>query len=180
MFNHQQIHLIETAEKLFATYGYTESSIRDIAKVARLNSSMISYYFGSKKNLMQAIIDYRTADLKRLVAELKLQSCDTNKTIANIVRLYCDKFFEQKNFYRTIFQLQNLGKEKALLLHFNKLRKRNYEFLKSLIEQGDNEKFKEKTFLPLLISTIAGTLNHVVLNQGFYYATSLQDGTSEA
>jgi AcrR family transcriptional regulator len=44
-------HLIVTARKLFAQKGLTGTSIRDIARQAKTNSCMISYYFGGKNEL---------------------------------------------------------------------------------------------------------------------------------
>lgn len=43
--------LIAAGKKLFAQKGLSGTSIRDIAKAANLNSSMISYYFEGKEGL---------------------------------------------------------------------------------------------------------------------------------
>ena len=40
-------HIMMVAEKLFAANGYNGTSVRDIAAKAKVNVSMISYYFGS-------------------------------------------------------------------------------------------------------------------------------------
>ena len=48
--------LIMSAIGLFAEYGYDKVSIRQIAADAGANSSMISYYFGSKQGLYEAIL----------------------------------------------------------------------------------------------------------------------------
>ena len=44
-------HIQEVAIDLFSKKGYHSTSIRDIAIEAKLNSSMVSYYFQSKENL---------------------------------------------------------------------------------------------------------------------------------
>jgi AcrR family transcriptional regulator len=49
--------ILDTAEALFAQFGFDSTSTRDIADKAGVNVAMISYYFGSKQNLMQAIIE---------------------------------------------------------------------------------------------------------------------------
>lgn len=49
--------LIAAATPLFAQKGFTAVTIREIADAAQINSSAISYYFGSKEGLYQAIIE---------------------------------------------------------------------------------------------------------------------------
>ncbi len=45
--------LITVALKLFAEQGFDGTTTRDIAKVARLNISLIAYHFGGKEGLLQ-------------------------------------------------------------------------------------------------------------------------------
>ena len=54
-YNDKQIAIINTAEKLFALNGFDGTSVRDIAHEAGVNLAMISYYFGSKEKLMEAV-----------------------------------------------------------------------------------------------------------------------------
>lgn len=49
--------ILEAATKLFARNGFNGISIREICKEADINICMISYYFGGKKELYQAIIE---------------------------------------------------------------------------------------------------------------------------
>ena len=49
--------IIAVATKLFAQKGFDSVSIRDICKQADINISMISYYFGGKKELYHSITE---------------------------------------------------------------------------------------------------------------------------
>ena len=49
--------ILDTAMKLFAKRGFDGVSVREICKIANVNLCMISYHFGGKKELYQAIID---------------------------------------------------------------------------------------------------------------------------
>lgn len=49
--------IIEIARELFAKNGFEGTSIRDICKEADVNVSMISYYFGGKKELYEKIVE---------------------------------------------------------------------------------------------------------------------------
>ena len=63
-FNDKQIQILEVAEILFAEKGFDGTSIRNIAKLAKINIAMVSYYFGSKERLLESLIVNRTSDLK--------------------------------------------------------------------------------------------------------------------
>ncbi|HEU4552458.1 MAG TPA: TetR family transcriptional regulator, partial [Chitinophaga sp.] len=54
-YNHKQIQILDAAERLFAMHGFHGASVRDIAQEADVNIAMISYYFGSKERLIEAI-----------------------------------------------------------------------------------------------------------------------------
>ncbi|MDF2635778.1 MAG: transcriptional regulator, TetR family [Pelosinus sp.] len=49
--------LIETATQLFAQKGFNTVSIRELARTAKVNSALISYYFGSKEGLYQEVLE---------------------------------------------------------------------------------------------------------------------------
>lgn len=48
--------ILDTAVRLFAGRGYDGVSVRDICAELRLNSSVISYYFGGKKELYLEVL----------------------------------------------------------------------------------------------------------------------------
>lgn len=49
--------ILETAELLFATHGYDGTSLRDITEQAGVNVAAVNYHFGSKENLLTALLD---------------------------------------------------------------------------------------------------------------------------
>ena len=49
--------LIDVAKKLFAEKGFDGTSTRNIVNYAGVNISLISYYFGSKENLLYSLFD---------------------------------------------------------------------------------------------------------------------------
>lgn len=49
--------IIATAEVLFAVNGYEGTSLRDITQRADVNVAAVNYHFGSKENLLAALLD---------------------------------------------------------------------------------------------------------------------------
>lgn len=55
-----RVLLVETAEELFARRGYEAVTLAEIRSAAgQLNTSVIGYYFGSKANLLEAVLEHR-------------------------------------------------------------------------------------------------------------------------
>ena len=55
--NSSRSRILEVAVPLFASKGYGNTGLREIAKAADVNLAMINYFFGSKKALLKEILD---------------------------------------------------------------------------------------------------------------------------
>ena len=73
-FNEKQLAIIHTAEKLFSVTGFDGTSVRDIANEAGINVAMVSYYFGSKEKLMEAVFEQRTNQMRIKVENMLIMS----------------------------------------------------------------------------------------------------------
>ncbi|MBE1501943.1 AcrR family transcriptional regulator [Amycolatopsis lexingtonensis] len=51
-----RLALLDAAAKLFAERGFDRTTVRDIAKLAGVNQSLLFRYFGSKEALFEAVI----------------------------------------------------------------------------------------------------------------------------
>ena len=63
-------HILIVAEALFGEKGFDGTSVRDIAQQAGVNLAMISYYFGSKEKLLEAMIEFRAMYAYGILEEL--------------------------------------------------------------------------------------------------------------
>jgi AcrR family transcriptional regulator len=70
--------LLDEAERLFAARGFEACSIRDIVSAARANLGAVTYHFGSKKGLIQAVIERRLHPLN----EERLRRLDQAESMA--------------------------------------------------------------------------------------------------
>ncbi|RDV26036.1 TetR/AcrR family transcriptional regulator [Alteromonas aestuariivivens] len=51
-----KVRILNAAETLFAEQGYAQTSMRTITARADVNLASVNYHFGSKKNLIQAVL----------------------------------------------------------------------------------------------------------------------------
>ncbi len=57
--------IVRAAEKLFAEKGFRAMTLRDVTKEAGVNLAAVNYHFGSKTNLMRAVIERRFEPINR-------------------------------------------------------------------------------------------------------------------
>jgi AcrR family transcriptional regulator len=68
-----RVRLLDAAERLFATGGLDAVSVRDITEAAGANTAAIHYHFGSKQDLMAAIVERRAERIGQRRQELLAQ-----------------------------------------------------------------------------------------------------------
>ena len=129
--------ILQAALKLFATNDFNGVSIKDIARLSGVNSALISYYFGGKKQLYQKVLDISTDLFISLIDKVKrkkLNSAEklclyvqnvaaierTNNTRAQLVFReitnpsgVCNDFVKSKLFEIHTFLLETINNGKA-------------------------------------------------------------------
>lgn len=96
--------ILKTAAKLFDKYGFYNVSIKEIASGAKINSALISYHFGSKKNLYLAVLEKQVEALLKLeknIKELDAPPLDRLRAfLTGIMQLQLDNKQHIKLFYQ--------------------------------------------------------------------------------
>jgi AcrR family transcriptional regulator len=92
--------MLDVAEQLFSESGYAATSFRDIAADAEVNPALISYYFGTKRLLFEAVYKRRVRELtdrwNRLLDELESRP-GRAPTVEELLRAYLLPQFEVKH-----------------------------------------------------------------------------------
>jgi AcrR family transcriptional regulator len=169
-YNEKQVQIIETAEQLFASNGFEGTSVRDIAQNAGVNIAMISYYFGSKEKLMEAIFVYRIG-YTRLHMEnmLKDSSYTPMQKIEKLVDKYIDKMMNNQCFYRLMAQEQHVREMQNISELIYESKFLNTEMVRKIIQEGQKVgTFKKNIDVIMMMATMIGTANHFIMQQNYY------------
>lgn len=177
-YSDKQRHILEASEKLFATKGYDGTSVRDIAHEAGVNIAMISYYFGSKEKLLEALFQMRTQEM-RVMIEGMLADTDTD-SMEKMYRLagnYVDRMMNHHLFHKIMIREQIAESETLISASIKDNKKRNRELIIKLITEGqDKGVFKKDIDVMLVMMTMFGTLNYMISSQHHYREiNNLQD-----
>lgn len=179
-FNQKQLQILETAERLFAMHGFHGASVRDIAQGADVNIAMISYYFGSKERLIEAIFLKRVLDVKQGLDELvKNKDLAPLEKMNRLIDLFVDRISERPYFCRIMVRAQ--ATEEGIPTELiTDVKKQMYEMVKKLITEGQKKgAFVTDLDALMLVSTIVGTTNHAVLSQNYLRKLWNMDGTPD-
>lgn len=169
-YNDKQKQIISTAERLFSTKGFDGTSVRDIADEAGVNIAMISYYFGSKEKLMEALFEQRTTNIKVKVESLLK---DENSTPFEKVGLLADdmitRIMSKQQFFKIMMCEQVINKNPVIIDLIYDLKKKNLEEFSKIINDGQQKGvFKKDTDALLLTNIITGTISQTMTTLNLY------------
>ncbi len=169
-YNEKQLQIIEAAEKLFALNGFDGTSVRDIAHEAGINIAMISYYFGSKEKLMEAVFQKRTINAQMKVEDLlQNEKLSPLQKVFSLIDDYVGKMTNNREFHKIMYREAMLAKNSAISESIFELKMRNMEHIKRLINHGQQAGvFKKNIDVALMMSTLTGTVTNLICAEGFY------------
>lgn len=129
--------LLSAAHALLKSKSYSDISIRELAVKAKLNSAMISYYFGSKEGLFLEMVERSAAN--KTFAELELiaedQSIAAEKKLRRIIEAFVALHQDHPWLSRLIIDQVILKKGKLRDLFIKKIVTRNEKLVTQLIEE---------------------------------------------
>lgn len=156
--NDKQIQILQVAERLFAEKGFDGTSIRNIAKEADINIAMVSYYFGSKEKMLEALIFSRTTDVRMLLENILKEDIEPLEKLDKLVDLYMARVYKNRCLYQIVNSESANVKRALSLKSFTEVKKRNLESLQLIIAQGqDKGVFRKDVNVALIPATIFGT-----------------------
>lgn len=167
--NNKQLQILQVAETLFAEKGFEGTSIRDISKEANINVAMVSYYFGSKEKLLEALILLKTSGLKEQLIHLIDENLEPLEKINKLIALYINRINCNKGIYR-VLHFELASQKKALEIQsFSEIKKANLKSMELIIQEGQAKGvFRKDIIIPLLTPTILGTYFHFQMNKPFF------------
>jgi len=169
-FNDKQLQIIETAETLFADKGFGGTSVRDIAEVAGINVAMISYYFGSKEKLMEALFELKTGKLQiRVESLLKDETLTPFQKVNVLIDEHIERMSQSQCFYKIMLSEQVINTNVAIIKKLSELKVKNAELINEIVKEGQEKGvFKKKVDVVLMLNTMIGTGWQTFVSKDYY------------
>ena len=165
----KRVHILDSAELLFAEKGFDGTSVRDIAGHAGVNLAMISYYFGSKEKLLVALIAHRSSYTHGILEELnKDEKLSPWDKIERLVDLYVDKIVNNYKFHCIMTMHLPTIQSDDIREMITDIKLKNFEQVKRIITEGQKKKVFRKVDMELTVGCVMGTITQVTLSKSLY------------
>jgi AcrR family transcriptional regulator len=177
----KRAHILAVAEQLFADNGFDGTSVRDIAQLANVNLAMISYYFGSKEKLLEALIEDRAGYTFGILEELnKDQTLTPWEKIDRLVEFYVDKILNNYKFHCIMSHQYHSTRSNEIKELITNIKLRNFEEIRKVITDGQRKKVFCKVDIEFTMAAVFGTLTQVINSRTFYSRLLKIDENDEA
>lgn len=94
--------ILQTANRLFAKYGFGSTSIRDIATEAEVNLAAVNYHFKNKDNLYWEVFEYNFEWTNLGIQSLDDESIDTTELALRTFRFFLNEGLALRNIFKII------------------------------------------------------------------------------
>lgn len=93
-----QLALIEAGEALFSRHGFSGVTLDMLAKKSGVNKALVSYYFGSKEGLYDAVIAAIVSDVVGAVSASLIEGADPVRNFRSYIRALAHAFAARPSF----------------------------------------------------------------------------------
>jgi AcrR family transcriptional regulator len=129
--------LIEAARRLFSQYGYDRTSVRAVTRLAGANIGAITYHFGSKEALYEAVIGSVMAPFAERLAETAASPGTPLERIDRVLRVFFE-FLHDNPDLPPLFLQQVVSGRPIPEVALRAIRS-NMETVAALISQGQSD-----------------------------------------
>ncbi|RJF69518.1 TetR/AcrR family transcriptional regulator [Rhodopseudomonas palustris] len=168
--------IISAAEHVFAEMGVEKATLRDITQRAEVNVAAVSYYFGSKSDLVHSVFDRlstrlnerRTDELDRCLAEAKRAKRPPD--LRAILEIFIQPYLDGKSgrlFARMILQHRLAPSEVTAAIisgHFDPMARRFIQAIHDACPDVDPDVFYWR-YVFMIGSVVYSVADHGVLDR---------------
>lgn len=127
--------IVEVARDVFSKYGYKKTTMDDIAVGARKGKSSIYYYFKSKEEIYEAVVDTESHLLFDEILSKTEQPLPANEKFKLYVFTRLNKIRELTNFYE-VMKNESLHQLDFIMDLRNKYHAREISILQNILNEG--------------------------------------------
>lgn len=158
-------HILQAALKSFADCGYAATSVQEIVDAAQVSKPALYYYFKDKADLFQALVDRAHDERYELMQDAAARGRTVAEKLEEMVAAVFEFSLRNRELMRLAFATAFAASREAPgHLKCHEKGRRNFEFIRSLIELGQTSGELDRRFTTdELAMGIYGQLNSYVM-----------------
>ncbi|GAX61536.1 transcriptional regulator, TetR family [Candidatus Scalindua japonica] len=127
--------ILRSAKVLFAKQGFALTTVREIAGKAGINIAMVYYYFNTKEELHQNVIDDAFKSFFQSLKEGVAQGKEPEEKIYDIIKIYITFLHHHKDLHRIILR-ETISQSKHIDIIVKKYISKNFDLVHDIIKEG--------------------------------------------
>ncbi|MEJ5339030.1 MAG: TetR/AcrR family transcriptional regulator [Aquificaceae bacterium] len=171
--------IIQSAKELFSQKGYNHTTVEDIVKHAGLSKGAFYFYFKSKDQLMEELINSMANRTKEIMKRWLEKDVSAEEAIKGHIRDFLLECYEDRHIAYVFFFELMCSKEE-----FRKLHSMHLQEIRELLSQMVKKGYERGEFLcgsvKTLVNLIAGYIRLIYMEGLLLDHTPLEDVLKEA
>ncbi|QNL51462.1 TetR/AcrR family transcriptional regulator [Olivibacter sp. SDN3] len=180
-YSDKQLQIMDIALRLFADHGYDKTSVRDIAQEAGVNVAMVSYYFGSKDKLLEALFinhfAFITSTLENILHE---KTSSAFEKVEKIIDVFIDTLYSRQLFNQLMMREASILKEGPLFEMILEMKTKNRKLVERAVKSGQRlGVFRKDVNVFFLSSVLIGSVNQMLANCRYEARSNKLEGAAK-
>ncbi len=130
-------NIVGIASEIFARFGFKKTTVDDIAQALRKGKSSIYYYFNSKEDIFQAVVDSEASALREKINAILEKPISAMEKLRQYVKTRMQAVQVMVNYYTLINEKDVYNLELAEKLR-SKYDTEEVEIIKRILNEGAN------------------------------------------
>ncbi|BAV09283.1 transcriptional regulator, TetR family [Filimonas lacunae] len=170
VFSKKQLAILQVAESLFIEKGYNQVSIKEIATGAGINSAQVFYYFITKENLLEQMLEWRIHQLlEKIDAVVSDKALPIQTRLVLLIEQYVELGFANPLVLAQLFYENAISEHAGTRELLSNFKERNSIIIAGVIQAGQEQGVVKKTAsVELITGLIVGTITYMVINRDDY------------
>ena len=173
--------ILDVAENLFAKHGFEGTTTRAISDQAEVNIAMLSYYFGSKEKLLEAVMDRHAHKAYEWVEEIHKEEPDPLRRLKKWNSAYVEFAFANPRPVIIAHRERSLINDRPHIMdNVEEASNRMKGYFTETIETGKNQGLFRDIDIELTLHTFLQAVETLITNHQWVKKTMTIDGDSSS
>lgn len=154
--------ILESAIKVFADHGFSQSTISQIAKEAGVADGTIYLYFKNKDDILVQFYQYKTRQIFERFKDVVRQAKTAEEKLRALIRVHLQEFQKDRNM-AIVYQAETHQGHRRNDENLKALSKMYRDIITDIVELGQAEgTFQKNLYLGLVKRMINGAVDEVI------------------
>jgi AcrR family transcriptional regulator len=154
--------ILREAEKLFGEQDFDAVSIRDLAKAANVNIAMISYYFGSKEKLFEALIASRISESLGSLQDIAASDMSFIEKMYAVIDFYVNRLSTHQSFQKLLHREMSISNRPQFRNLILEKIGNNKQYTKAMVKKAvEDGLVSPDTDIEMTMMSFFATMHHI-------------------